>query len=78
PGAAERAHPPLPSASERSRGMAEELGVPLLERAKRGTRATEAGRALEDHARVVLQQIDQMRGELKQFGAGFRWHIRLL
>ncbi|CAJ5722605.1 LysR family transcriptional regulator [Burkholderia pseudomallei] len=77
-GGAERAHMTLQSASERIRGMGEELGVPLLQRAKRGTRATEAGRALEHHARVVLQQIDHMRGELQQFGAGLRGHIRLL
>lgn len=77
-GGAERAYMTLQSASERIRGMEEELGVPLLQRAKRGTRATEAGRALEHHARVVLQQIDHMRGELQQFGAGLRGHIRLL
>ncbi|AIP07703.1 LysR family transcriptional regulator [Burkholderia pseudomallei MSHR338] len=77
-GGAERARMTLQSASERIRGMEEELGVPLLQRAKRGTRATEAGRALEHHARVVLQQIDHMRGELQQFGAGLRGHIRLL
>ncbi|QCU50544.1 LysR family transcriptional regulator [Burkholderia pseudomallei] len=77
-GGAERAHMTLQSASERIRGMEEELGVPLLQRAKRSTRATEAGRALEHHARVVLQQIDHMRGELQQFGAGLRGHIRLL
>ncbi len=77
-GGAERAHMTLQSASERIRGMEEELGVPLLQRAKRGTRAHEAGRALEHHARVVLQQIDHMRGELQQFGAGLRGHIRLL
>ncbi|WP_063533935.1 LysR substrate-binding domain-containing protein [Burkholderia sp. MSMB1589WGS] len=77
-GGAERAHMTLQSASERIRGMEEELGVPLLQRAKRGTRATEAGHALEHHARVVLQQIDHMRGELQQFGAGLRGHIRLL
>ncbi|MET5013009.1 LysR family transcriptional regulator, partial [Burkholderia pseudomallei] len=59
-GGAERAQMTLQSASERIRGMEEELGVPILQRAKRGTRATEAGRALEHHARVVLQQIDHM------------------
>ncbi|KVE32643.1 LysR substrate-binding domain-containing protein [Burkholderia sp. TSV86] len=77
-GGAERAHITLQSASERIRGMEEELGVPLLQRAKRGTRATDAGRALEHHARVVLQQIDHMRGELQQYGGGLRGHIRLL
>ncbi|WP_323121141.1 LysR substrate-binding domain-containing protein [Burkholderia alba] len=77
-GGAERTHITLQSASERIRGMEEELGVPLLHRTKNGTQATEAGRSLEHHARTVLQQIDHMRGELQQYGAGLRGHIRLL
>ena len=46
------------------------LGVPLLHRTKSGAQATDAGRALEHHARTVLQQIDHMRGELQQYGQG--------
>ncbi|HDR9248310.1 TPA: LysR family transcriptional regulator, partial [Burkholderia vietnamiensis] len=67
-GGAERTHITLQAASERIRGMEDELGVPLLHRAKSGVQATDAGHALEHHARTVLQQIDQMRGELQQYG----------
>ncbi|HIH2672239.1 TPA: LysR substrate-binding domain-containing protein, partial [Burkholderia cenocepacia] len=75
---AERTHITLQAASERIRGMEDELGVPLLHRTKSGAQATDAGRALEHHARTVLQQIDHMRGELQQYGQGLRGHIRLL
>ncbi len=77
-GGAERTHITLQSASERIRGMEDTLGVPLLHRTKAGTRPTDAGRSLEHHARVVLQQIEQMHGELQQFGEGLRARIRLL
>ncbi|WP_175688322.1 LysR family transcriptional regulator [Burkholderia anthina] len=75
---AERTHITLQAASERIRGMEDELGVPLLHRTKSGAQPTDAGLALEHHARTVLQQIDHMRGELQQYGQGLRGHIRLL
>ncbi|MBN3726225.1 LysR substrate-binding domain-containing protein [Burkholderia sp. Ac-20379] len=77
-GGAERTHIALQSASERIRGMEDTLGVPLLHRTKGGAQPTDAGRSLEHHARVVLQQIEQMHGELQQFGEGLRARIRLL
>ncbi|WDD92015.1 LysR family transcriptional regulator [Burkholderia sp. FERM BP-3421] len=77
-GGAERTHITLQSASERIRGMEDELGVPLLHRTRNGAQPTDAGRSLEHHARAVLQQIEQMRGELQQYGEGLRGHIRLL
>lgn len=54
-GGAERTHITLQAASERIRGMEDELGVPLLHRSKSGAQVTDAGRALEHHARTVLQ-----------------------
>lgn len=75
---AERSHLALQSASERIRGMEQELGVPLLRRTKTGARPTEAGRELVHHARVVLQQMEQMRSDLRQYGGGLRGHVRLL
>lgn len=77
-GGAERAHLTLQSASERIRGMEQELGVPLLRRTKLGVRLTEAGRSLEHHARVVTEQVAHMRSDLRQYGDGLRGHIRLL
>ena len=61
----------LASASERIRLMEESLGAPLLERHRRGVRATPAGAALVHHAQLVTQQLERMRGELSEYADGF-------
>ena len=68
----------LASASERIRDMERELGAPLFERQRRGVTPTAAGAALVEHARLVTQQLEHMRGELDQFAKGLRGRIRLL
>jgi molybdate transport repressor ModE-like protein len=75
---ATRANMALASASERIRAMEEALGTPLLERQRRGIRLTPAGSALVHHARLVTQQLEQMRGELNDFAKGLRGHVRVL
>ncbi|PLC41787.1 LysR family transcriptional regulator [Ralstonia pickettii] len=75
---AERAHLTLASASARIRGMEGTLGVPLLTRNRRGVETTAAGRTLVHHARVVLQQMDRMRGELGEYARGLKGYVRLL
>lgn len=77
-GGAERSNITLQSASGRILGMENELGVPLLLRSKGGAQLTDAGQSLAHHARIVLQQIEYMRGELHQHSEGMRGHIRLL
>jgi DNA-binding transcriptional LysR family regulator len=67
----------LASASERIRLMEESLGAPLLERHRRGVRATPAGAALVRHAQLVTQQVERMRGELTEYADGFRGRVRL-
>ncbi|WP_142849011.1 LysR substrate-binding domain-containing protein [Telmatospirillum sp. J64-1] len=75
---AEAAGLALASASARVRGMEETLGAPLLERGPRGVQPTPAGQALVHHARLVLLQVEQMRGELGQYAQGLKGHLRLL
>ena len=58
--------------------MEESLGAPLLERHRRGVRATAAGAALAHHAQLVVQQLERMRGELSEFADGFRARVLLL
>lgn len=77
-GGADGTHMTLASASERIRGMEDALGVPLLLRDRRGVQMTPAGRTLLHHARLVLQQMDRLRGELGDYGSGLKGHIRLL
>lgn len=71
-------HLALASVSERIAGMEAALGAPLLERNRRGVRATAAGAALVRHARTILGQVEQMRGELRTYAAGLKGRIRLL
>jgi DNA-binding transcriptional LysR family regulator len=75
---AERTNLALASASARIRGMEELLGTPLLERRRRGVKPTAAGRALLHHARLVLQQMERLRGELGAYGSGLKARLRLL
>lgn len=77
-GGASQTHMTLASASQRVRGMEDALGSPLLLRAKQGVKPTEAGRTLLHHARLVLQQMERLRGELGEYGAGLQGHVRLL
>lgn len=75
---ASQANLALPSASARLRGMEAAIGLPLLERSRRGVATTPAGDALAHHARIVLRQIEQMRSELGAYSAGLKAQVRLL
>lgn len=68
----------LPSASARLRGMEEAIAIPLLTRNRRGVTPTPAGEALLHHARIVLKQVQQMRGELGDYAKGLKAQITLL
>jgi DNA-binding transcriptional LysR family regulator len=68
----------LASVSERISGMETALGAQLLERNRRGVTTTAAGDALIRHARLILDQVEQMRGELRTYGTGLKGRIRLL
>ena len=63
-------HLALASASARIRGMEDGLGVPLLERLRAGVKPTKAGLAVAHHARLVLQQIERMHGEINDYAGG--------
>src|SRR6516162_362697 len=67
---AARAGMALASTSERIRLMEESLGAPLLDRHRRGVRATPAGATLVHHAQLVIQQLERMRGELSEYADG--------
>lgn len=71
-------HLALASVSERMAGMETALGAPLLERNRRGVATTAAGDALVRHARTILGQVEQMRGELRTYATGLKGRIRLL
>jgi len=58
--------------------MEAQAGIALLERDRRGVEPTPAGRALLHHARLVMQQVERMRGELGEYARGLKGHVRLL
>jgi DNA-binding transcriptional LysR family regulator len=68
----------LASVSQRISGMEASLGAQLLERNRRGVVTTTAGDALIRHARLILDQVERMRGELRTYGTGLKGRIRLL
>ncbi len=75
---AAHAHLSLAAASERVRDLERDLGQPLLLRGRRGVTPTPAGQAFAQQARLVLQQIAQLRGTLAEHVQGLRGQVRLL
>ena len=67
---ARRANLALASASERIRGMEKMLGVALLVRDRRGVSLSSAGQCLLEHARLIVQQAERMRGDLACYARG--------
>ena len=76
--AARESHLSLAAVSERLSGMESTLGATLVERGHRGVRATAAGEALARHARLILSQVEHMRGELRGFSTGLKGRIKIL
>jgi DNA-binding transcriptional LysR family regulator len=75
---AERVHLALASASARIKGLEADLGVTLVRRRRRGVELTAAGESLRDHARVIMQNVAMMQGDLAAFGRGVRTSVHLL
>jgi DNA-binding transcriptional LysR family regulator len=77
-GGARQSNLSLASASERVRGMEKVLGERLLDRSRQGVVPTPAGVCLLEHARLVMQQVARMRGDLAAFARGQAGTVRLL
>jgi DNA-binding transcriptional LysR family regulator len=75
---ARRAHLALASASARIKGLEAGLGVALLKRRRRGIELTAAGESLRDHARLIMHDVELMRGELAAYSSGVRASVHLL
>src|SRR5258707_2953567 len=56
--AEQRLHTSQPSLSRQIRDLEDEVGAQLLKRGARGIELTPAGRALLQHARVVVSQVE--------------------
>jgi DNA-binding transcriptional LysR family regulator len=75
---ADRSHLALASASARIKGLEDALGVTLFKRGRRGVELTAAGESLLDHARLVMHNVDTMRGDLARFASGVTANVLLL
>jgi DNA-binding transcriptional LysR family regulator len=71
-------HLALASASARIKGLEQALGVTLLKRGRRGIELTAAGESLLDHARIVIHNVEAMRGDLAAFSSGAKASVHLL
>ena len=74
---AERSFLSLAATSLRIKNLEEALGSQLLYREKRGVSVTPAGIVFLEHARRVLEEIEQLQGKMQPFSQGVRGHVRL-
>jgi DNA-binding transcriptional LysR family regulator len=77
-GGALRSHLALASASARIKGLESAFGTALLKRGRRGVELTAAGESLLDHARIILHNVEAMRGDLAAYSSGARASVLLL
>ncbi|KAA0944959.1 MULTISPECIES: LysR substrate-binding domain-containing protein [unclassified Pseudomonas] len=75
---ASRSHLSLAAASARVRAMEASLGIEFLQRGRRGVTPTAAGKALAQHARLLLQQAERMQQDLAEYANGVKGQVRLL
>jgi len=68
----------LASASARIKGLESALGVALLKRGRRGVALTAAGESLLGHARIVLHDVEALRGDLARYARGLKASVHLL
>jgi DNA-binding transcriptional LysR family regulator len=74
---AESSHISLPSASTRIKNLEESIGTKLLNRTSQGVTLTSSGQAFVHHARLVLGQIEHLRGDMQEYAKGVKGHLRV-
>jgi DNA-binding transcriptional LysR family regulator len=76
--AAVRAHMSLPAASMRIKNLEQSIGIKLLNRENQGITLRPAGQAFLHHARQVLNQLENLRGDLQEYARGIKGYVRIL
>jgi DNA-binding transcriptional LysR family regulator len=74
---AEASHISLPAASTRIKHLEESIGTKLFYRNSQGVTLTPPGQAFVHHARLVLGQLEHLRGDLQEYARGIKGHLRV-
>ena len=67
----------LPAASTRVKNLEESMGTKLLYRTSQGVTLTPPGQAFVTHARIVLGQLEHLRGDMQEYVRGIKGHVRV-
>lgn len=76
--AAQREHIVDSAVSKRIAQLEDAVGVPLLERGRRGALPTAAGEALLAHARSILFTRERIESDVLAFAGSILGHVRIL
>ncbi|MEC3768799.1 LysR family transcriptional regulator [Cupriavidus sp. SS-3] len=76
-GGARRSNLSLAAASIRIKHLEKDVGVRLVSRSSQGVKVTGAGETLLAHARRVVRQLEQLSGDLQEYAAGVKGHVRV-
>jgi len=75
---AEKSHLSLPAASNRVKNLEEHFGTRLFHRNSQGVTLTPSGESFLRHARKVLQQIEELRGDIHEYSKGIKGQVRMV
>ena len=76
-GGAQALYLSVPAASTRIKNLEESIGAKLLFRTPQGVTLTPPGQTFVQHARLVLGQLERLRGDLHEYASGIRGHLRV-
>ena len=74
---AERSFLSLPAASGRVKNLEQRLGTTIFFRTSQGVTLTPAGEAFLRHARVVMRQLEHLRGDMQEFASGIKGMVKV-
>lgn len=74
---AERTFLSLPAASNRVKNLEARLGTALFYRSSQGVTLTPSGETFVRHARVVLRQVEHLRGDMQEYASGVKGRVRM-
>lgn len=75
--AAQRLNVSQPPLSQQIKALENEVGTRLFVRTSRRVELTAAGQVFHEHAKAILERVDQARGQAKAMGAGHAGHLEI-